>query len=178
MALWQAYCWWKISKPSKFNKSQLILSKNTLIGTFKSLSTLSTYLHISSEKWPKMTLWIVIIVHPRSTKTITKYHRKKKRSLRIFFYTVKRFLILFDYLSPYYWNISFFSPIWIRLEGSYIFKVFKDLLMIFVIQNFASFFFKVNETDWSRDFKFFLFARFSHNQPLLFLLIPHSYHHF
>jgi len=88
MALWQAYCWWHklySSKPSKFNKSQLILSKNTLIGTFKSLSTLSTYLHISSEKWPKMTLWIVIIVHPRSTKTITKYHRKKKRSLRIFF---------------------------------------------------------------------------------------------
>jgi len=71
-------------------------------------------------------------------------------------------------------TFHFFSPIWIRLEGSYIFKVFKDLLMIFVIQNFASFFFKVNETDWSRDFKFFLFARFSHNQPLLFLLIPHS----
>jgi len=107
-----------------------------------------------------------------NNKTITKYHRKKRDHLGSF--TVKRFLILFDYLSPYYWNISFFSPIWIRLEGSYIFKVFKDLLMIFVIQNFASFFFKVNETDWSRDFKFFLFARFSHNQPLLFLLIPHS----
>jgi hypothetical protein len=65
-------------------------------------------------------------------------------------------------------TFHFFLPIWIRLEGSYIFKVFKDLLMIFVIQNFASFFSKLTKLT-EADFNSFLFARFSHNQPLLFL---------
>jgi len=109
-----------------------------------------------------------------NNKTITKYHRKKKRSLRIFYsQEIFNFIWLsFSILLKHFIFFLQFEFVWKGLTFS---KSSKIKLMIFVIQNFASFFFKVNETDWSRDFKFFLFARFSHNQPLLFLLIPQSH---
>jgi len=81
-----------------FNKSQLILSKNT--HWHIQVVKYSTYLHISSkndkndivncDNCPATT-------HVQSPSTIgrTRDHLGS-------FFTVKRFLILFDYLSPYY----------------------------------------------------------------------------
>lgn len=120
--------------------------------------TLYIFTHISSQK---MTLWIVIIFPPARSTTKQSPSTIGRRRDHLGSFTVKRFLILFDYLSPYYWNISFFSPIWIRLEGSYIFKVFKDQTNDFCNSKFCKLFFskltKLTEAEisnffYSRDF--------------------------
>jgi len=53
------------------------------------------------------------------------------------------------------------------LEGFYIFKVFKDLQLIFVIQNFASFF--QSKRNWQRDFNFFNREIFTQSASLIFI---------
>jgi len=123
----------------------------------------------------KMTLWIVIIVHPRSTKQSPSTIGRRRDHLGSFLHSQEIFNFIWLSFSILLKHFIFFLQFEFVWKGLTFSKSSKIKLMIFVIQNFASFFFKVNETDWSRDFKFFLFARFSHNQPLLFLLIPHSH---
>lgn len=78
----------------------------------------------------------------------------RRRSLRIFYsQEIFNFIWLsFSILLKHFIFFLQFEFVWKGLTFS---KSSKIKLMIFVIQNFASFFFKVNETDWSRDFKFF-----------------------
>jgi len=80
-----------------------------------------------------MTLWIVIIVlkppvqwgHSLPNPLFTKSPSTIER-FRIPLQS-KRFLILFDYIFLHTTKTFHFYLIWIRLEGYYIFKVFKDL---------------------------------------------------
>lgn len=95
-----------------------------------------------------------------NNKTITKYHRKKKRSLRIFYsQEIFNFIWLsFSILLKHFIFFLQFEFVWKGLTFS---KSSKIKLMIFVIQNFASFFFskltKLTEAEisnffYSRDF--------------------------
>jgi len=114
-----------------------------------------------------MTLWIVIIVlkppvqwgHSLPNPLFTKSPSTIER-FRIPLQS-KRFLILFDYIFLHTTKTFHFYLIWIRLEGYYIFKVFKDL-PDFCYSKFLQAV-QRNETD---NFQFFLFAKVSHNQPL------------
>jgi len=109
-----------------------------------------------------MTLWIVIIAPPvqwgshpstKSPSTIERFRIPLQS---------KRFLILFDYIFLHTTKTFHFYLIWIRLEGYYIFKVFKDL-PDFCYSKFLQAV-QRNETD---EFQFF-FIRESHNQPLFY----------
>jgi len=100
-----------------------------------------------------MTLWIVIIAPPvqwgshpstKSPSTIERFRIPLQS---------KRFLILFDYIFLHTTKTFHFYLIWIRLEGYYIFKVFKDL-PDFCYSKFLQAV-QRNETD---EFQFFSFA--------------------
>jgi len=113
-------------------------------------STATLHTHIIN---PKMTLWIVIIAPPvqwgshpstKSPSTIERFRIPLQS---------KRFLILFDYIFLHTTKTFHFYLIWIRLEGYYIFKVFKDL-PDFCYSKFLQAV-QRNETD---EFQFFSFA--------------------
>jgi len=122
----------------------------------------------------KMTLWIVIIVHPRSTKQSPSTIGRRRDHLGSFLHSQEIFNFIWLSFSILLKHFIFFSNL--NSFGRVLhFQSLQRSTNDFCNSKFCKlFFFKVNETDWSRDFKFFLFARFSHNQPLLFLLIPHS----
>jgi len=119
-----------------------------------------------------MTLWIVIIVlkppvqwgHSLPNPLFTKSPSTIER-FRIPLQS-KRFLILFDYIFLHTTKTFHFYLIWIRLEGYYIFKVFKDL-PDFCYSKFLQAV-QRNETD---NFQFFYSRKF-HTISLSLMSIP------
>jgi len=117
----------------------------------------------------KMTLWIVIIVHPRSTKTITKYHRKKRDHLgSSFLHSQEIFNLIwlsFSILLKHF----IFSPNLNSFGRVLHFQSLQRSTNDFCNSKFCKLFFSKLTKLTEADFNSFLFARFSHNQPLLFL---------
>jgi len=123
-----------------------------------------------------MTLWIVIIVlkppvqwgHSLPNPLFTKSPSTIER-FRIPLQS-KRFLILFDYIFLHTTKTFHFYLIWIRLEGYYIFKVFKDL-PDFCYSKFLQAV-QRNETD---NFQFFYSRKF-HTISLSLMSIPPNFY--